>query len=291
MATAPRGRRTLVAGFGNELRADDGFGIAVLRRLRERGPVPDVELIEVGTAGIRLAQELLTPYDRLVIVDAMARGGAPGSVYVVEVQDVERPDEVDLHLAVPARALALAKALGALPPEVFIVGCEPAEVDELSMALTPAVSAAVDAALAHVDRLLPAPSTGGSEHTADPVERVRRRDEVLQIMFWVHGEGLGPDVAAGDILRFMDDPDIVHVTLDDLVRDGYAEPVRPPAGGGADDFAAEVRYRLTPDGLREGRRRFLDEFEHYLARHAHGECGSANCDCHRGGAAACQGLA
>jgi Ni,Fe-hydrogenase maturation factor len=36
--------------------------------------------MEVGTAGIRLAQELLTPYDRLVIVDAMTRGGAPGTV-------------------------------------------------------------------------------------------------------------------------------------------------------------------------------------------------------------------
>jgi len=288
---APRGCRTLVAGFGNELRADDGFGVAVLRRLRDRGPVPDVDLIEVGTAGIRLAQELLTPYDRLVIVDAMARGGAPGSVYVVEVQDVERPDEVDLHLAVPARALALAKALGALPPEVFIVGCEPGEVDELSMALTPAVAAAVDAALAHVDRLLPVAPAGGSGQSVDPVERVRRRDEVLQIMFWVHGEGLGPDVAPVDILRFMDDPDIVHVTLEGLVREGYAEPVRPHADGGVGDVVAEVRYRLTPDGLREGRRRFLDEFEPYLARHAHGECGSANCDCHRGGAAACQGLA
>jgi hypothetical protein len=40
---------------------------------------------------------------------------------------------------------------------------------------------------------------------------------------------------------------------------------------------------LTESGLREGRRRFLDEFEPYLARHAHGECGSADCDCHRGG--------
>lgn len=283
MPAVPRGRRTLVAGFGNELRADDGFGVAVLRRLRECEPQPDVDLIEIGTAGIRLAQELLTPYDRLVIVDAMARGGAPGTVYVVEVQDVERPDEVDLHLAVPARALALAKALGALPPEVFIVGCEPAEVDELSMALTPAVAAAVDTALAHVARLLPAsPSGGDAGPPVDPVERVRRRDEILQIMFWVHGEGLGPDVAPADILRFVDGDHVVHATLQDLVREGYAEL----AGGDGDG----VRYRLTAHGLREGRRRFLDEFEPYLARHAHGECGSASCDCHRGGAAACQGL-
>ena len=138
--------RTLVAGFGNVLRGDDGFGVQVIRRLRESGPVaPAVELMEVGTAGIRLAQELLTPYDRLIIVDAMSRGGAPGTLYVSEVQAVETPAEVDLHLAVPSRALGLAQALGALPRQVFIVGCDPAEVDELTTDLTPAVQAAEEA--------------------------------------------------------------------------------------------------------------------------------------------------
>src|SRR5215470_1815975 len=115
--------RTLIAGFGNVLRGDDGFGLEVIRRLEQRGSIPGIELMEVGTAGIRLAQELLTPCDRLIIVDAMKRGGAPGTVYVVRVESVEAAGEVDLHLAVPARALAVAKALRALPRDVFIVGC------------------------------------------------------------------------------------------------------------------------------------------------------------------------
>ena len=108
--------RTLIAGFGNVLRGDDGFGVEVIRRLQEREPISDVEVMEVGTAGIRLAQELLTPCDRLIIVDAMNRGGTPGAVYVVRVESVDAAGEVDLHLAVPARALAVAKALRALPP-------------------------------------------------------------------------------------------------------------------------------------------------------------------------------
>ena len=50
--------RTLIAGFGNVLRGDDGFGVAVLRRLAERGLASEsVELLDVGTGGIRLAQE------------------------------------------------------------------------------------------------------------------------------------------------------------------------------------------------------------------------------------------
>jgi hydrogenase maturation protease len=257
--------RTLIAGFGNVLRGDDGFGVEVIRRLGEAAPLPGVDLIEVGTAGIRLAQELLTPYDRLVIVDAMTRGGAPGSVYVTAVESVESAAEVDLHLAVPARALAVAKALGALPREVFIVGCEPADVDELMTTLTPPVQAAVETALGHIRRLLgPRPQ--------ESLDDLKRRDELLQIMFWLHGEGFGPDVAPADILRFVDDDPTACRTLAQIVEDGYAEALADP-----------VRYRLTPLGVREGRRRFLDEFEPYLARHAHGQCGSADCDCQRGG--------
>jgi hydrogenase maturation protease len=263
--------RTLVAGFGNVLRGDDGFGVEVIRRLRESDFIrDDVHLMEVGTAGIGLAQELLTPCDRLIIVDAMKRGGQPGSVYVSEVESVEPATDIDLHLAVPARALAVAKALGALPREIFIVGCEPAEVDELTTELTPLVVAAVETALEHVRRLL------GPGHAADPVDGLKQRDEILQIMFWLHGEGLGPDVAVPDILRFVDDERAVRQALTQLVDDGHLEAV-------GHHESAELRYRLTATGIPEGRRRFMDEFEPYLARHAHGECGSADCDCHRGG--------
>lgn len=104
-----------------------------------------------------LAQELLTRYDRLVVVDAMQKGGPPGTVYVLRVESVETLKSVDMHMAVPSRALGLAKALGALPAEVFLVGCEPAAVDDLSMTLSDAVSAAIEPAIAEVQRLLAEP--------------------------------------------------------------------------------------------------------------------------------------
>ena len=148
-------KRVVVAAFGNELRGDDGFGLAVLRRLEATAPpAGNVRLVEVGTAGLTLAQELLTPCDRLIVVDAMSRGGRPGTVYVLEVDEVLPAREVDMHLAVPSRALSVAKALGALPPEMFLVGCEPADVDELTMELSAHVRAAVEVAAAHVSRLI-----------------------------------------------------------------------------------------------------------------------------------------
>ncbi|MEO7792828.1 MAG: hydrogenase maturation protease [Vicinamibacterales bacterium] len=148
----------LVAGFGNVLRGDDGFGVEVVRRLEESPEVPDgTVLMEIGTGGIALAQALLSPYDRLVIVDAMALGGAPGSLYVQQVEGIAAARSVDMHMAVPARALGLAQALGALPGEVFLVGCEPAFVDELCMTLSEPVSRAVAPALAQVRLLLNRP--------------------------------------------------------------------------------------------------------------------------------------
>ena len=148
--------RTLVAGFGNVLRGDDGFGVEVVRRLAESGVPEGVELMEVGTGGIRLAQELMSGYDRLVVVDAMTRGGPPGSLYVLAVDSVDPVSEVDLHMAVPSRALALAQALGALPSRVFMVGCEPGEVDELTTEMSSSVQGAVDDALLRVRELLAA---------------------------------------------------------------------------------------------------------------------------------------
>jgi hydrogenase maturation protease len=147
--------RTLIAGFGNVLRGDDGFGVEVLRRLAERGMASEsVELLDVGTGGIRLAQALMTPYDRLIIVDATSRGGLPGSVYTLAVDEVRPTREIDMHTTVPSRALEVAQALGPLPRAIYLVGCEPASVDDLTTDLSPVVEAAVDQAIQVIGALL-----------------------------------------------------------------------------------------------------------------------------------------
>ncbi len=155
--------RTLIAGFGNVLRGDDGFGVEVIRALEDRQDrFAGIELMEVGTAGIRLAQELLTPCDFLIVVDAMTRGGSPGDLYVLEIESVESIQEVDMHVAIPSRSLAVAKALGVLPPRVYIVGCEPGPVDDLAMELSPPVRKAVNEAVDRIEELLAVPTERGT---------------------------------------------------------------------------------------------------------------------------------
>lgn len=147
--------RVLVAAFGNELRRDDGFGIRVLEALEPflEGRT-EIELLNVGTGGVRLAQHLLGGYEHLIVIDAIMRGAAPGTLHVLEVDEVTAAETVDLHLATPSKALSLARELKALPDLIHLVGCEPGEVDELSLELTEPVGAAVMPAAQAVLRLL-----------------------------------------------------------------------------------------------------------------------------------------
>src|SRR5207237_1247056 len=130
------------------LRADDGFGPAVAARLTDMPP--GVEVIETGIGGIALLQEILGGCDGLVLIDAVDRDASPGSVFVIE-PEVDEPEHVaDIHLANPRRVLMMAKAMGALPERVVIIGCQPAQVDVLEEQLSPIVQRAVAVAAAKV---------------------------------------------------------------------------------------------------------------------------------------------
>jgi hydrogenase maturation protease len=269
--------RTLIAGFGIVLRGDDGFGVAVIRRLYQLGvPSRDVELLDVGTGGIRLAQELLGRYDQLIILDAKAGPGPPGRVEVLAVEGVAPAGGVDLHQAVPSQALALAKALGSLPSDVIFIGCRPGDVDELTTELSPPVRKAVETAVQRVLELL-APPGGLPPRAArpdDPVAALQLRDEILQVMYWLRGEGLQASVTEADLHRFLAVPaGQLASGLARLVADGHLEVPGEPAG----------RYRLSPLGIREGGRRFQEEFAPFLGREGHGQCGDPNCECQTSG--------
>lgn len=154
--------RTLVAGMGNLLHGDDGFGVAVAETLAARPLDPAVRLIEVGIGGMHLIQELMDGYEGLVIVDAVERGAEPGTVFLLrpEVPDLrdlpldERRAEIaDMHYTVPSRALLMARALDFLPEHVWMVGCQP-ETCGLGMGLSRSVQDAVQEAADLVERLV-----------------------------------------------------------------------------------------------------------------------------------------
>ncbi len=156
----------LIAGVGNLLRRDDGFGVEVARRLLAHPPAlpgAAVTIIETGIGGMHLVQELLSGYDALVVIDAVERGAAPGTLFLLEPEradtaswsaETRRDFFADTHYAEPSHALALAEAVGALPARVLIVGCQVATVDDLIQGLTPAVARAVEAAILRLPRIV-----------------------------------------------------------------------------------------------------------------------------------------
>ena len=124
--------RTLIAGLGNIFAGDDGFGCAVADALDPARLPAGTEARDFGIRGVHLAYQLLEPYDLVVIVDAVHRGGAPGTCYVIEhAADSERPavDEaaplMDAHDMAPDEVLALVPMLGGSVGRVVVVGCEP----------------------------------------------------------------------------------------------------------------------------------------------------------------------
>jgi hydrogenase maturation protease len=156
----PHARSVLVAGIGNVLLADDGFGVEVARRLAQRELPVGVKVADFGIRGMDLAYELQEDYDAAVLLDAVPRGEAPGTLFVIE-PDLDDSGEgsPDPHGMDPVRVLALARVLGSLPPRILVVGCEPAVLagegdQDFAMELSPPVRAAVEGAVGLVESLL-----------------------------------------------------------------------------------------------------------------------------------------
>jgi hydrogenase maturation protease len=161
--------RILIAGVGNVLRGDDGFGIEALRLLQRKIAIDSVEFCESGIAGISLVQRLMDGFDALIIVDAVDRGGAPGEVYVLEPEFESLTnasgETVDLHQMDPEGVLRLAAALRVLPKHVWIVGCQAIGCDDLGAPLSPPVAQAIPIAVERVRRLVER-LTGPTHHAA-----------------------------------------------------------------------------------------------------------------------------
>ncbi len=151
-------RKILIAGVGNVLHGDDGFGVAVANRLMNRRDMPaSAKVIETGIGGMSLVQELMYGYGLLVILDAYKRGGTPGQLYQLEpvlpdlsglTSSEKRDYFADTHYATPMRALGLLAHVAALPETIRIIGCEPEEILDLRIGLSPPVLAAVEDAAA-----------------------------------------------------------------------------------------------------------------------------------------------
>jgi hydrogenase maturation protease len=166
--------RTLVAGIGNIFLGDDAFGVEVVQRLARRPQSANVTVSDFGIRGFDLAYSLLEGFDPVILVDALPRGGQPGTLYVIEPELDHGTGSSDSgvlmqgHSLDPAQVLHLVKALGGHLPRLILVGCEPGLIEEgndLEMSMSPAVSRTVDEAVAVIESLLERIAIGGNTNS------------------------------------------------------------------------------------------------------------------------------
>jgi hydrogenase maturation protease len=133
--------------FGNLWQGDDGFGVRVFQRLCDRSDWPaHVKMFEAGTAGLA-ALDYFEGCRKVVIVDALKTGGAPGRVSRLALGEIALPDEAySQHQLGVNHLLAAMKAAfaGRDTPEVVVIGAEVGEIDPFTDRLSPALEAALE---------------------------------------------------------------------------------------------------------------------------------------------------
>lgn len=148
--------RSLIVCLGNELVGDDGAGLAVHDALAGRSLPEDVRLVRMGLGGLELLREL-DGEELLVVVDAVALGGPPGTIHVREGASLPGAARaaVSAHGIGTAEALAVGRLLepDRVPRRVVLVGIEGRRFDELGTGLTPDVASAVRTAAAAVESM------------------------------------------------------------------------------------------------------------------------------------------
>jgi len=181
--------KILVAGIGNKYMGDDGFGPRVVDALLNHlssadsdanadvNVDADVDVRDVGLCGVTLAPDL-ADYSLVIFLDAVQRGGSPGTLYRAEIkaEDVsiwnENADEeailspISIHETRLEEILRFAKAIGTLPEKVIFIGCEIKEVklgEEMSEEVENAVKKAVNIVLEEVFRYISSESGRGEE--------------------------------------------------------------------------------------------------------------------------------
>lgn len=113
-------------GIGNLLLGDEGVGVHAAKALCGMALPESVAVLDVGTAFID-ALPAMAGTARIIIIDAMKAGGAPGDIYHVPLAKCRRTDRIDsMHGFDVFRMLAMAQ--NTLPADVVLLGVEPKHI-------------------------------------------------------------------------------------------------------------------------------------------------------------------
>ncbi len=141
----------VVLGIGNVLWADEGFGVRCIEALQREWTFADnVQVIDGGTQGLYLIENVQSA-DKLLIFDAIDYGLEPGTLKLIENDEVPRfmgAKKMSLHQTGFQEVLCLAQFTGRYPAQVLLIGCQPEELEDFGGSLRECVKQSLPQALA-----------------------------------------------------------------------------------------------------------------------------------------------
>ncbi len=138
--------KTLVLGLGNPLVSDDSVGLRVAAELKPLlADRPDVEVGEDYWGGLRLMERMID-FDRVIVVDAVCTGAAPGTIHRLKPDDVPTQKSASAHDVNLPTALQFGRRAGVHLPkneDIELIAVEAEDILTFSERCTPAVEAAI----------------------------------------------------------------------------------------------------------------------------------------------------
>jgi hydrogenase maturation protease len=142
-ATPNNQANIVVLGVGNLLLSDEGVGVHVVHQMMKMTLPPGVAVIEGGVYGLALV-DVVAKADRLIVIDAVRGGEAPGTIYRFGPEELSlRRDgyKMSVHEIGILEVIRLARLVGQAP-QTTIIGVEPRSL-ETGMELSPELQAEV----------------------------------------------------------------------------------------------------------------------------------------------------
>ncbi len=114
-----------VIGIGNTLKGDDGVGVLLARRMKEKNLPSDVKIFDAGTGGMKILH-ILKDLEKVIIVDAVRFGGDAGDYVFFSPEEVESlRNSGGTHGTSLFEILDLSEKVEEAPEEILILGIQP----------------------------------------------------------------------------------------------------------------------------------------------------------------------
>ena len=148
-------RETVVLGLGNLVHSDDGVGVHAIQGLQSDSRVPpEVVLLDGGTQGLALLPHI-SGVRRLLVVDAIDAGEAPGTLLRFEGKSLSGlPGKASVHQLGFADLMVALQLLGESPGEVVVFGVQPQSTAwgaELTQPVGSALAPLIDSVIAQLE--------------------------------------------------------------------------------------------------------------------------------------------